>query len=477
MSQGQTQKNGIARWGLTLTAIAGLGTGVGCEVDSYIDPSIVGNWEETPVTVNILSRIGAIEGDVDDLPTSPPTRQDLLPDEVEYAIGAGDEVQITIFEFQFQNQDSAFVRRVDATGRIRLPSLNAIEVAGKTPSLLERDIARALAAQEILDNAIVTVTLLAARQNTFSIIGDPTSSGTTSAFGTYVIPKPDFRLLDAIALARGIDGRVKNLRIFRQVILEEEDQADLSSPEQTDPVASDDPEGDFGAAIAGGADSGEDVRVEDRPAPPSGIEVGGDSPTPFVVVGDEFQAVPALADGSGSLVTSDGTPVTADELGQLITQRIIEVPYQRLRTGDLRYNIVIRPGDIINVPDQNAGFVYVMGAINRPGAYTVPGDNDLTLKQLVASAGGLSGLAIPHRVDLIRRIGDDREATIRLDLDAIFKANGPDIFLKPNDLVNVGTNLPATPLAVIRNGFRATYGFGFLLDRNFADDVFGDQTN
>ena len=29
------------------------------------------------------------------------------------------------------------------------------------------------------------------------------------------------------------------------------------------------------------------------------------------------------------------------------------------------------------------------------------------------------------------------------------------------------------PLAVFRNGLRITYGFGFLLDRNFGNDVFG----
>jgi hypothetical protein len=40
-------------------------------------------------------------------------------------------------------------------------------------------------------------------------------------------------------------------------------------------------------------------------------------------------------------------------------------------------------------------------------------------------------------------------------------------------MVNVGTSFWATPLAVIRGGFRASYGFGFLLDRNFGNDVFG----
>jgi len=45
--------------------------------------------------------------------------------------------------------------------------------------------------------------------------------------------------------------------------------------------------------------------------------------------------------------------------------------------------------------------------------------------------------------------------------------------LKPNDIVNIGSSGISTPLAVIRNGFRASYGFGFVLDRNFGTDVFG----
>ncbi|MFM7480985.1 MAG: hypothetical protein ACKO4V_07665 [Planctomycetota bacterium] len=49
----------------------------------------------------------------------------------------------------------------------------------------------------------------------------------------------------------------------------------------------------------------------------------------------------------------------------------------------------------------------------------------------------------------------------------------PDIILKKDDHVIIGTNFWATPLAVFRNGLRITYGFGFLLDRNFGNDVFG----
>ena len=91
----------------------------------------------------------------------------------------------------------------------------------------------------------------------------------------------------------------------------------------------------------------------------------------------------------------------------------------------------------------------------------------------VAAAGGLGQLAIPERVDLTRVVGDNKEATVRLNLAAIRARTEPDLVLKSDDHIIIGTNWIATPLAIIRNGFRATYGFGFLLDRNFGNDVFG----
>ena len=45
--------------------------------------------------------------------------------------------------------------------------------------------------------------------------------------------------------------------------------------------------------------------------------------------------------------------------------------------------------------------------------------------------------------------------------------------LKPNDLINVGTHPTSRWRAILRNAFRATYGFGFVYDRNFADRDFG----
>jgi protein involved in polysaccharide export with SLBB domain len=97
----------------------------------------------------------------------------------------------------------------------------------------------------------------------------------------------------------------------------------------------------------------------------------------------------------------------------------------------------------------------------------------MTLSRAITSAGGLGPIAIPQRVDLTRKVGHFREATIRLDLAAIRQRTEPDVVVKPDDHIIVGTSFWATPMAIIRNGFRATYGFGFLLDRNFGNDVFG----
>ena len=146
---------------------------------------------------------------------------------------------------------------------------------------------------------------------------------------------------------------------------------------------------------------------------------------------------------------------------------MIRVPLAQLRNGDLRYNIVIRPQDMIIVPPPTTGEYYIDGHVNRTGVYSLTA-RKITLKQAIAAAGGFDGLAIPTRTEIIRRIGTDKEVFARVDLDKIFSGEQPDIFLKPNDVVRVGTNAIAPFMAALRNAFRITYGFGFLYDRNYA---------
>jgi hypothetical protein len=167
------------------------------------------------------------------------------------------------------------------------------------------------------------------------------------------------------------------------------------------------------------------------------------------------------------------TPAGWDQIGMGgMQRRIIRIPADKLVGGEPRYNIVIWPGDNINVPVDIIGEFCIMGNVNNQGFINITG-RPMTLKMAIAAAGGLGPLAWPKRCEVVRRISKKREEIVMVDLDKIAMGEQPDFFIKPNDLINVGTHPTARWRAVLRNAFRATYGFGFIYDRNFADRDFG----
>ncbi|MHC4622897.1 MAG: polysaccharide biosynthesis/export family protein [Planctomycetota bacterium] len=155
-----------------------------------------------------------------------------------------------------------------------------------------------------------------------------------------------------------------------------------------------------------------------------------------------------------------------------VQTRVIRIPVDRFQAGDPRYNIAMRPGDTIYVPVDIIGEFYVTGNTRNQGAINLTG-RPMTLKMAIAAAGGLGELAWPKRCEVVRRLGKDREEIVMVDLDKIASGEQPDFFIKPDDLINVGTHPTARWRFILRNAFRATYGFGFIYDRNFADRDFG----
>lgn len=443
---------------------------VGCEADSWFDQTALGRWEATPVVLPILDQIDLIdeppakvEGYSEVLP------EDLIPDVAEYIIGVGDLVQISVYELRAPGADSVETRRVDELGMVRLPILGAMTIVGKTPSQLEKDIAAGLAERNILKDATVSVIVMDGRQKTYAVIGESRGSDASNV-GVFQIPKNDFRILEAIAQARGVPGSIKRIYIIREVQLEKPTDTHTPAQDRT-PETPTDPVKLLEQMMKG---------LDTPPAPDSLDQLPPEAPPGLDTGLDETDAPWAFVDGKWVRV-EPGQTQTADTTSKIgkpgVVQRVIEVPYARLIEGDLKYNLVIRPGDVIRVPAPVAGNVFLGGQIGRPGTYALPGDRELTLKQLIFAAGGLQPLAEPGRVDLIRRIGDSHEATIRLSIKAIFDGVQPDFFLKPNDSLNFGTSFIAYPINVIRNGFRYSFGFGFVLDKNFSSDVFGDDNS
>lgn len=494
---------------LVISALAGAGLAspafmAGCENDAFMDPSVVGRWEQTPTIVPILDRIEVIERDEGAyVEVSEITPDDLVPVVEDFEVRPGDLMRVEIFDFIVVGQPYIVERQVDAAGTIDIPQLGRVPIAGLT---VEETIDRI--AQEVVDREIsnepplVAVTPLTARDPTFGVFG------AIPGVGRYRIPEPNYRLLEALTEAGGVPPSIPVVRIIRQVPLDDQIQSGVpggrgpgvqprnpARPTEPTPEGTDlrdlideltRPEGGGQpnmTALAAWDDSAQPERVDDEPqqdqAAPPPIDLP-DTTAPQQDAGDENLGDSnwMFLDGRWVKVQRNASAQTDTAEGEqeapLVTQRIIEVPTKPLLAGVAEYNIVIRPGDIISVPPPDQGFFYISGPGSlRGGSFVLPSVGRMTLKQAIASSGGLGPLAIPERVDLIRRIGRDREGTVRLNLRAIYEGTQPDIFLKAEDHIVIGTNWWATPLAVIRNGFRVSYGFGFLLDRNFGNDVFG----
>lgn len=537
-------------------ALAGLSSVLaGCESDSFIDPSVVGRWENTPTIVPILERIDVIERDTGEfVDVTPVMPEDLLPEATEYRAGPGDVLTITIFDFYQSGAPAEFQQFVDSRGYITLPQLGEVFVNKMTKIEIQGAIVQAVRDAGLLDSAIVDVQIPGARQATFSIFG------LVDRVGRYAVPGPEYRLLEAITDAGGVSPSIEKVFIIRQVTLTEEPPApagtkppprstpaqpsrskspedgkslidlinELTEPEESPappparvrPVETPSADPNLESLLEP-EDRGSDPSTPPSPgvigtgrteraagsrpaAAPSMAAMRRSNDPPIDLIDQESPVLPPIAPANGSsnavagqgrwvflngewrqviqepTARREGLPEGGDPLksapkgNEVVTQRVIEVPVAPLIQGVAQYNLVVRAGDAISVPGPRQGFIYLSGpGILRPGVYQLPFTGKLTLQRLIASAGGLGPVAIPERVDLTRMVGNDRQATIRLNLRAIAEGTQPDIFLKPDDLINVGTNFWATPLAVLRGGLRVSYGFGFLLDRNFGNDVFG----
>jgi len=486
---------------LVLAAMLGIVPVLGaCEADSYFDPSVTGRWEHTPTIVPILERIASVErGDLDFVETTEVVPEDLIPLPVEPTLGPGDILDIRIRDHFQIGREEQIQGLVDKRGMVQIPLLPPIRLQGLTVTQARDAIAQAIQDAGLQNNPVVTVIPLQVRQNTFSAFG------AVAAPGTYYIPNADYRLLEALTAAGGWSEMVPEVYVIRQVALSERVTGDgtaqpasptggaptrpvqepeelidlideLSRPPQGGSAPS---PGVIGAGAGVGASRvrqpGEEVRppvdLPDpgrTPAGEAGSPVRGRPGFNWVFLNGQWVRVVQPGEPSGQ--AGRGQDLTAE---QLVTQRVIRIPMKPLISGSPKYNIVIRPGDIIRVPVAGQGIVYLGGQIARPGTYQIPVTGQLTLLRAIDAAGGLNQIAIPERVDVTRMVGPNSQAMVRVNLRAIAEGTQPDIFLKPDDRITVGTSFWAYPLAVIRGGFRASYGFGFLLDRNFGSDVFG----
>lgn len=104
-------------------------------------------------------------------------------------------------------------------------------------------------------------------------------------------------------------------------------------------------------------------------------------------------------------------------------------------------NVQVSPGDTIIV--SKAGVVYVLGEVNKPGAFLMEANTSMSLLKAIALAGSTTRVASLKNVIIVRKSASGM-VQIEISLDKIYHAKEADFSLQPEDIVFV-------PLSNLKN--------------------------
>lgn len=106
--------------------------------------------------------------------------------------------------------------------------------------------------------------------------------------------------------------------------------------------------------------------------------------------------------------------------------------------GDLSQNMLLRPGDVVTVPENRYNKIFVLGEVGRPQSFALPGGR-FSLADAIADAGGFNPLSSnAGQLYVIRNGKSNRPQIWHLDAaspDALVLADGFE--LEPRDIVYV----------------------------------------
>jgi polysaccharide biosynthesis/export protein len=308
-----------------------------------------------------------------------------VPPPRDYVIGSGDVLSVQVFDVPELTRDL----RVSQTGTIGIPLVPVrLHIAGLTELQAERKIAEVLEANGLVAHPEVSVVVKDKKSKPITVVG---------AVGRPMVYQADRQvtLIEVLAEAGGIGSDASDSVIITRP------ETDTSDP--SDPPA---------------------IGPEDSPP----------------VQGQNSDSATRLPSSGNSMLTPAGSGGTSAGPSQAVppplTNTITINLNQILETGDLKNNIVLLPGDVVTVP--HAGIVYALGAIGRPGGYTVANDRgQLTTLKLLSLAGGVKSSAKAAHAIIVRRDTNGQQHEVEIDLRKIMKFETEDVQLRPSDILYV----------------------------------------
>jgi polysaccharide export outer membrane protein len=319
----------------------------------------------------------------------------LFSSDEDYRIGATDVLQIIV-------QDAPELSntiRVNASGTIPMGFLGQLKAAGKTPEELQKQIANGLRGEYLTDPQ---VTVVVVQYNSRSLF----IQGAVKNPGVYIIEgRPS--LLKLITMAGGLaENHGSTAFVIREI---KSQKADQSARPRTVTTASDSRAG-----------------VSAQPVAAAATQSSADASRP----------------------TPDVSQAAGDEEDAKYEMKQVNIT--SLLRGNFGQNLVIQPGDIINIP--NSDVFFVAGEVRSPGSF--PLKEGTTLRQAVSLAQGLTfkakaGSGVIFREDS----ATGKRQEIKVDIAQVMSGKKEDIPIFANDVVIVPNSRFKSAAGTVLNAF------------------------
>jgi polysaccharide biosynthesis/export protein len=291
----------------------------------------------------------------------------------DYRINPGDVIEIQVD----RAPELSGVRRVTASGTIRMQYLGPVTANGKTVDELAGFIADSLSGR-YLKNPRVTVTIAQMNSHTFFIQGAVNRPGAYQLEG-----RPS--LLTLVTVAGGLtENHGSTAFIIREAHHPEGDAPDAGEPK----------------ALS--------ISQPKSGSPPKSGAAGPPSPSPSQ--------------------SEDRDQEPEDREGF----ELIKVNINGLLRGDFDKNMRLDPRSLVNIPQ--AEVFFVGGDVNAPGSFQFK--EGATLRQAIALAKGMKPTAASSRVIIFRQDpGAGKKQEITVDAGKIMNGKEEDVAINANDIV------------------------------------------
>ena len=113
----------------------------------------------------------------------------------------------------------------------------------------------------------------------------------------------------------------------------------------------------------------------------------------------------------------------------------LNIDFQKLfHSGDLTQNVYLEPEDYIYIPSSIVNEIYLLGAVQRPGAIGIT--TDATVMSVITIRNGFTDRAFREKILVVRGSLQEPE-TFAVDGADILSGKSPDFILKPRDIIYI----------------------------------------